>query len=288
MKALVLTLFGYASLLVAMPAMARSTTRSTTTTVSSGGSGPVTSLHYAPNNNLVNGSYVPGTAYFNLADVSKLSELNSLPSDVMGLVWLGLCNGADDAFISAVQPFLGNPKLWGFYLMDEPNPFANGASRCPAANLKAESDWVHTHAPRIPTFVVLQNFNTSIAPTYANTYNPANSHVDLFGLDPYPCRTEINGCDYDMIGAAVQAAEAAGIPVEKIVPVYQAFGGPRDDGGGKYLLPTTGQEEQILAIWGPLVPYPVFDYAYSWGVQHRDQALEIAPELQAVFAAHNQ
>ena len=101
MKALVLTLFGYASLLVAMPAMARSTTRSTTTTVSSGGSGPVTSLHYAPNNNLVNGSYVPGTAYFNLADVSKLSELNSLPSDVMGLVWLGLCNGADDALTAA-------------------------------------------------------------------------------------------------------------------------------------------------------------------------------------------
>ena len=78
-------------LLVAIPAMARTTT----TTVSSGGSGPVTSLHYAPNNNLVNGSYVPGTAYFNLADVSKLSELNSLPKDVMGLVWLGLCNGAD-------------------------------------------------------------------------------------------------------------------------------------------------------------------------------------------------
>src|SRR5947208_17015317 len=118
MKLLVLTLFGYASLLVAMPAMARSTPSSTTTTVSSGGSGPVTSLHYAPNNNLVNGSYVPGAAGFNLADVSKLRYLNSLPSDVMGLVWLGLCNGADDAFISAVQPFLANPKRGGLYFVD--------------------------------------------------------------------------------------------------------------------------------------------------------------------------
>jgi len=118
-------------LLVAIPAMARTTTSSTTTTtVSSGGSGPVTSLHYAPNNNLVNGSYVPSTAGFNLADVSKVSELNSLPDGVMGLVWLGLCNGADTAFVSAVKPFLGNPKLWGFYLMDDPNPFAKGAFRC--------------------------------------------------------------------------------------------------------------------------------------------------------------
>ena len=117
-------------LLVAIPAMARTTTSSTTTTtVSSGGSGPVTRLHYAPNNNLVNGGYVPGTAGFNLADVSKVSELNSLPKGIMGLVWLGLCNGADATFVSAVQPFLENPKLWGFYLMDEPNPFAKGASR---------------------------------------------------------------------------------------------------------------------------------------------------------------
>src|SRR5207247_9056840 len=109
MKALVLTLFGYASLLVAMPAMARSTTRSTTTTVSSGGSGPVKSLHYAPNNNLVNGSYVPGPAYFNLADVSKLRELNFLPGDVTRLGWVRLCDGAGYAVISAVPAFPGHP-----------------------------------------------------------------------------------------------------------------------------------------------------------------------------------
>jgi len=73
--------------------------------------------------------------------VSKVSELNALPNGVLGLVWLGLCNGANSTFIGAVQPFIGNSKLWGFYLMDEPNPFANGAAYCASkAGLNAFSE----------------------------------------------------------------------------------------------------------------------------------------------------
>ena len=66
--------------------------------------------------------------------------------------------------------------------------------------------------------------------------------------------------------SAIVAAEAAGIPRDSIVPVYQAFGGGgySDDGGGQYTLPTASQEAQILAVWAALVPNPVFDYAYSW------------------------
>src|SRR5207253_220627 len=95
-------------------------------------------------------------------------------------------------------------------------------------------------------------------------------------LDPYPCRSELGGCDYGRITVAVAAAETAGIPVGSIVPVYQAFGGGTwsDDGGGYYLLPTPSEEQQILATWAALIPTPVFDYAYSWGTQNSDQALE--------------
>ena len=85
--------------------------------------GPVTPLHYAPNNNFSSsGYYAPRAAGFNLADVSSVGEVRSLPSGVRGLVWLGQCNGADSSFISAVQPFIGDPKVYGFYLMDEPDP----------------------------------------------------------------------------------------------------------------------------------------------------------------------
>ena len=272
------------------PTTTTTPTRSTTTTTLVGNSGPVTGLHYTPNNNVdSSGNYSPGRAGFNLADVSSVGELDSLPSGVQGLVWLGLCDGADSSFINAVQPFIGHPKLFGFYLMDEPDPTGQWNPLCPAANLKAESDWIHAHVPGAQTFIVMMNFDTSTAPTYANTYNPGNSHIDLYGLDPYPCRTEVGGCDYAMIPAAVAAAEAAGIPLGSIVPVYQAFGGGgwSDDGGGKYTLPTSSQEQQILSIWAPLVPNPVFDYAYSWGTQNSDQALEGSTALQAVFLAHN-
>jgi len=273
------------------PATTTTTTSATTTTTLVGGSGPVTDLHYASNNNFdSSGNYVPGHVGFNLADVSSVRELAFLPSGVRALVWLGLCNGADSTFIGAVQPFIGNPKVFGFYLMDEPDPTGQRVPLCPAASLMAESDWIHAHVPGAKTFIVMLNVNTtSTAPTYANTYNPGNSHIDLYGLDPYPCRTEVGGCDYSMIIVAVAAAEAAGIPRDSIVPVYQAFGGGgwSDDGGGQYTLPTASQERQILATWGPLVPNPVFDYAYSWGTQNSDQALEGSTALQAVFSAHN-
>jgi len=261
-------------------------TTTTSTTLAVGG-GPVTGLHYAPNHNFdSSGNYVPGQAGFNLADVSSVSGLTALPSGVKGLVWLGLCDGADSKFIDAVRPFIGNPKLFGFYLVDEPDPTGTWNPLCPAANLMAESDWIHANVPGAKTFIVMMNMGTNESPTYAGTYNPANSHIDLYGLDPYPCRQGMNGsCDYSMITKAVAAAEASGVPRGGIVPCYQAFGG--GNWGGNYAVPTSSQEEQILSTWAPLVPNPLFDYAYSWGSQNSDQALENAPDLQAVFSAHN-
>ena len=123
---------------------------------------------------------MPGKVGFNVADVSSVSDLAALPSGVKGLVWLGLCDGADPAFIAAVQPFIGNPKVFGFYLMDEPDPTGQWNTLCPAANLRAESDWIHANVPGAKTFIVMMNFNTSISPTYANTYNPGNTHIDLY------------------------------------------------------------------------------------------------------------
>src|SRR5436309_1508039 len=187
--------------------------------------GPVTPLHYAPNNNFSSsGYYAPRAAGFNLADVSSVGEVRSLPSGVRALVWLGQCNGADSSFINAVQPFIGDPRVFGFYLMDEPDPTGQWNPLCPAANLRAESDWIHAHAPGAKTFIVMMNFDSSTSPTYANTYNPGNSHVDLYGIDPYPCRTEAGGCDYSMIPKAVAAAEATGIPAGSIVRLSDVRG----------------------------------------------------------------
>jgi hypothetical protein len=249
-------------------------------------------LHYAPNRNFdASGKYLPGKIGFNLADVSSVTQLSSLSANVKALVWIGQCNGADENFRRVVQPYIGNPKVFGFFLMDDPDPRENIVSRkpCTPDNLKAESDWIHSHMPGAQTFIVLMNLSGSKTPSFENTYNPANSHIDLFGLDPYPCRTELHGCDYDMIDRYIVAAKSWGIPLNRMVPFYQTFGGGEwvDDYGGQFLMPTVEQTRQILDRWRKYLDAPVFDAVYSWGSQRADAALESASALQEVFLDHN-
>ncbi len=240
--------------------------------------GPATSLHYTANGNFVNGVYTPATDGFNLADVGSADMLNYLPAGVKGLVYVGMTDGVTAAFKALVDACKGNPNLYGFYLADEP-----GASATIAANLKAEADYIHANLPGAKTFMVEQNLSSNTTPSYY--YTPANTHIDLFGLDPYPVQTNVpNNLDYNIIPLAVAEAEKVGIPLADIVPVYQAFGG---GGYSTYILPTAAQEEQILATWASVVPTPAFDYTYSWGSQNSDTALSNDPVLQAVFAAHN-
>jgi hypothetical protein len=249
-----------------------------------------TGLHFAPNGDFAgDGAYRPARAGFNLAEVSSATELRRLPFAVRGLVWLGLCGGIDATFRAAVWPYLGNPKLFGFYLVDDPDPRFGHPSRCPADRLAEEADWLHANVPRTKVFAVLMNLGSSRTPSFGSEYAPARSHIDLFGFAAYPCRSELHGCDLGMIDRYVAAAEASGIPRRSMVPIFQAFGGGDwvDDSGGRYLLPTAEEELEILARWAGLLPAAEFDYAYSWGSQHADAALANSPGLQRVFSRHN-
>jgi hypothetical protein len=246
---------------------------------------PVTSLHYASNSNFgQSGRYLPGADGFNLADVDSKTALDRLPSGVRGLVWLGDCSGATASFRSAVDALAGDRKLFGFYVMDEPL-----RSTCPAANLLAEDNWIHAHVPGAKTFAILENLGPHTSPTFAGSYTPRDSGLDLIGIDPYPVRSELRSPDYAEIARYVRMAEASGWPRASIVPVYQTFGGGTysDGGNGRWVLPTAAQERQMLADWAAVVPDPKFDYAYSWGSQKEDTALNQSPSLQAVFAAKN-
>ena len=262
-------------------------TTTTTTTPPPPTRGPQTSEHFTANGNFSGSTYLPGAVGFNLADVPSNVVAAALPAGVKALVWVGSCDGATASFQSIIASFVGDAKVFGFYLMDDPNP-----SSCNAANLKAESDWVHAHDPGTYTFIIEQDLSGSNHPSYQGGYNPANSDIDLYGLDLYPCRTDnpsSSPCTYSWIRLAVSAAEKEGIPRADIVPVYQTFGGGSwlDDGGGAYQLPTADQESQILSTWGSLVPTPKFDYAYSWGSQNGAVALGTTPSLQSVFQGHN-
>ena len=280
--------FALAGLAAILAAVGCSTTRADTPAAAPW---PVTSLHYTSNGNFSqSGQYMPAADGFNLADVdssaksSAKSQLDSLPAGVSGLVWLGDCDGATATFRSFVDAFAGDPKLFGFYVMDEPTP-----STCPAQNLLAENNWIHAHVPGAKTFAILENLGPETQPTFAGSYTPRNSGLDLIGLDPYPVRSELGQPDYAEIAEYVRLAEAIGWPASSIVPVYQTFGGGSypDDANGHWVLPTAAQERQMLAHWAAVVPHPQFDYAYSWGSQRGDTALSQSPALQAVFAEKN-
>ncbi|MER8479310.1 calcium-binding protein [Mesorhizobium sp. M1163] len=204
------------------------------------------------------------------------------------MVYLDEANGVTQSFIDKVTPFLGNPNVFGFFLVDEPDPTGQWGTYASAANLKAESDWIHEHFPGAKTYITMMSLGTSANPDFRGTYNPPNTGIDYYGIDVYPVRTD-GPVDYNMIDKFVAAAQASGIPTSQIVPGYQAFGGGEynTDMGGKYVVPTAAQMEIMMEHWAKLVPSPAFDYAYAWGSQRGDTALESSSELQAVFRQHN-
>ena len=252
-------------------------------------------LHYTPNQNIArDGTYTPARAGFNVADVSEHHDLSALGPEIRVLVWVGLCHGVDEAFKRIVNDYAQAPRLFGFYLMDDPDPrpaawASNPSHACTPANLRAEADWIHDNIPGAKTIIVLMNMASTLQPSFKETYEPSNSHVDLFGLAAYPCRSDLPNCDYDIIDRYVAAAVDAGISRDRIVPIYQTFGGGgwKTDTGGHYVLPTVQQAADILSRWHQLVPNPEMDMAYSWGTQKGDAALETAPDLQALFARYN-
>ncbi|RUV00471.1 calcium-binding protein [Mesorhizobium sp. M6A.T.Cr.TU.017.01.1.1] len=229
------------------------------------------------------------SAGFNLVDVQYVDQVNELPDGTKGLVWLNEGEGVTQSFIDKVTPFLGNPKVFGFFLVDEPDPTGQYHTQVDAEDLKAESDWIHSRMPEAKTFITAMDMGSAADPDFSNTYNYDNTHIDLFGIDPYPVRTGTETVDYDMIDRTVAAAVESGIPTSAIVPVYQTFGGGNytTNTGGKYVMPTTDQLETMMDHWEQLVPNPAFDFAYAWGSQEGDTALESSPELQAVFREHN-
>jgi hypothetical protein len=252
--------------------------------------GPQTSLHYTPNSNFdTNGRYVPGDYGFNLTDAESVTNVNNTPASDKALVFLGLCNGADTNFTQTITPYLNNSKVFGYYLMDDPDPTGSYHTLCTVANLKAESDWIHQHDPGKKTFIVLMNLGSSASPSYTNSYKPSNSDIDLYGLDMYSCRSNLNGCDDTVISNAVTAAESWGIPQSAIIPMYQAFGGGSFtvDTGGSYLFPSETEVLNSLEKWKSVVPNPEFDYTYSWGEQQGDTALVDSTDLKSLFALFN-
>jgi hypothetical protein len=228
----------------------------------------------------LHGSTAPRALGYTVFDTGP-SGVASLPSGVQGLVWLGQkCpTPADATFRATVDRLAANPRVFGYYLSDEPH--ISACPRGPAA-LASRADYIRYRSRGTQkSFIVLSKIADY------KPFRPAASHVDLVGLDPYPCSTASPTCPVTKIREKVTAARGAGIPLGAIVPVFQTFG-QQNIAGGYYRLPTATQMQAMLAEWRRLVPTPVMDYSYGWGHQSSSNpTLVDSRSLQRVMAAHN-
>jgi IPT/TIG domain len=256
---------------------------------------------------------------FNLLDVAGstsdprevIAAVDALPPGTMALVWVGNLDNAPPGdpcpapdfsyaqFAAQVDALKANPRVYGYYLADEPHPAV-----CPnaAADIRARADYIHARAPHQKAFILVQDGSDACGADLGceyRTLRPARTDVDLVGLDPYPCHYDDSGnpvpCDDTAIVTALDAALAAGIPASAVVPVFQAFGqqGRTDGGAAYYRMPSASELASLLSIWRSVLPEPAFDYFYTYGVQcgpgscSAPQAIANTPDVQTVVAAHN-
>ncbi len=240
----------------------------------------------------VNDARLSTSAGFNILDSGPdPATVNSLPDGTKAMVYVGnLDNQNCDAgyttsdFQARVDALAGNPKVYGFYISDEPH-----VTTCSSAanDIRYRADYVHAHAPGTKAFIVILNSSNdcgAVVDCEFAALKPSITHVDLVGVDPYPCHLTAP-CDFDKINQRVGLALNAGIPQAAIVPTFQAFG---QGASGYYRLPTPTEFQTMLDRWDTLVPNPELDYSYTWGAQPSSpQALSNSPELQTVINAHN-
>jgi hypothetical protein len=237
--------------------------------------------------------------------------VDSLPEGVRALVWVGNLDNAPPGsacpapafswgrFTAQVDALESNPRVYGYYLADEPHP---GACPGAAADIKARADYIHATAPGQTAFIVVQDGSAGCGADLGCEYRalqPARTDVDLIGLDPYPCHYDRDGnpapCDEALISGRVEAALANGVPARSIVPLFQVFGqhGRKDGATGYYRMPSADELSAILRSWSTLVPDPAFDYFYTFGVQCSSascpapQAIVNSPSIWQVVRAHN-
>src|SRR3954467_8722712 len=184
-----------ASLVVAVTATSGGAQAEAQTGAQTGAQTPT--RHFVAN---LKGATAPFSLGYTLADNSSVSSLSTLPTGVQSVFWLGQkCpTPADSTFKAKVDALASNAKVFAYYLSDEPH-----IGDCPGgpAALRSRADYIRAASGgRQKSFIVL-----SKVADY-KPFAPASSHVDLVGLDPYPCSIANPQCDLSKIGEKVAAA----------------------------------------------------------------------------------
>ncbi|WP_146592258.1 hypothetical protein [Puniceibacterium confluentis] len=233
---------------------------------------------------------------FNLADVSSVAALDELPDGAKGILWMR--NGyntvcawqkSDEETAEIARAAHGHPKFSGIYFIsDTPHP-----SICPEGpqRIAERTALIHKNDPDGRTFIAVSGGHK-----YQEEFAQLANSADLIGVVVYPCNSRKPRCEIDKIAERVGRAFAADIPVERLVPVFQAFGQDCSTNETKYYrLPAKDELLEIFAAWDELLPPQTrpFDMTYSWGEQERHACPSLLtadgtdyPDLQTLYARY--
>jgi len=251
-------------------------------------------LHYASNTH--DDRAAAAKVGFNLFDLGPdKTAIDALGPGQQALVWLGNLDNTNctpgysyDRFTAAVDRLAGDPKVFGYYLSDEPHP-----SICPGAvqHLRERADYIRAKDPLQKSFIVVLDASKECRGNFGCEYaalRPEQTHVDLFGIDPFICSIA-KGCDLGRIDRTVGLAASKGIPRAAMVPVIQVFGQTCNTQQTHYYkLPSADELTGALAHWDTALPHPPFDFAYTWASEGPAcPALDKAADLQSVLRARN-
>lgn len=211
---------------------------------------------------------------FNLLDVSSKRAADALPAGTRGLVWVGdydnsTCSWevSDSTLGSRVSAGVGDPKIAGYFISDEPDPFA-----CPDApsQHRARTQLIHSLDPA--TFVVVVVDSNSGEQTLDQIPLWAGT-ADYIGLDPYPCY-QGEPCDYGWIDSVIAAADSANLDYWGVV---QAF----DDATWRW--PTADELNHMLGQWAASRETGYMTFAWTWN----GNTLDSQPTLESALQQFN-
>lgn len=249
------------------------------------------------------GSYSAARAAgFNVFDVAGSqnnpagvkSKLNALPAGAKAMIWVGNLDNSSSTpgftlaqFKAQVNALKSDPRVYGYFIADEPHPREFPQA---AAHVRERADYLRATAPAQKSFIVILDGTSACGGTLGCEYAalaPSKTHVDLVGIDSYPCHLGA-ACDYSKITERVNVAAKNGVPKSAMVPVYQAFGQEGKSSGAYYRTPTPTELSKMLSTWTAALPNAVLDYAYTWGTQtSAPQALANHPSLVSVVKSYN-
>ena len=244
----------------------------------SAGSLRTTTIHKAPRYRFMidSGSRAARVASYgwNLLDVTYKAAADRLPAKTKALVWVGNYGKSsctwevpDSELKAKVQSMAHDPKVAGYFISDEPDPY-----RCPTAPAQhaARTALIHSLSPGKPVIMLVDSNSGSETLNQIPLWRHA---ADYVALDPYPCYQQ-KPCDFGWIDTVVKTADRAGLDYWGVA---QAF----DDASWRW--PTPAEERHMLSQWAASKQSGYMTFAWSW----RGQTLEKRPALLKIFKDFN-